>query len=84
MSEQKPANNIQSLYDLLFAELHDLRDNKVDVQHANAVSNVATSLIKAGELEVKFLEVVGGTGTGFVPEADDQLPAYQGQRLVKR
>lgn len=84
MTEQKATNNIQSLYDLLFSELRDLRSGAVDVQHAHAVSSVATSLIKAGELEVKFLEVVGGTGTGFVPDVDDQLPPYQSPRLARR
>ena len=84
MTDQKPVNNIQSLYDLLFAELRDLRCGAVDVQHAHAVSSVATSLIKAGELEVKFLEVNGGTGTGFVPEAEDDLPPYRSPRLVTR
>ena len=67
-------NNIQSLYDILFSELHDLRSGKVDVAHANAVSNLATSLTKAGELECRFLEINGGTGTGFVPDVDDELP----------
>lgn len=83
MTDQKPVNNIQSLYDLLFAELRDLRSGAVDVPHAHAVSSVATSLIKAGELEVKFLEVVGGTGTGFVPDADDQLLPHGSARLSR-
>lgn len=75
-----PKNNIQGLYDIIFAELRDLRAGKVDVAHANAVSNLATSLTKAGELECRFLEINGGTGTGFVPEADEAKPPQQPAR----
>lgn len=80
MADQPPRNNIQDLYNLLFDELRDLRAGKVDVAHANAVSNLATSLTKAGELECRFLEICGGTGTGFVPETEEEKPAQQPQR----
>lgn len=84
MPNPRESNNIAALYDLLFDELRDLRAGKVDVAHANAVSNLAGSLTKAGELECRFLEINGGTGTGFVPEADEALPPQPGRpRLVK-
>lgn len=81
----KPVNNITALYDILFDELRDLRAGKTDVQHANAVSNLANSLTKAGELECRFLEINGGTGTGFVPDVEeDALPKPSPRpRLVK-
>lgn len=83
-----PKNNIKALYDIIFDELRDLRAGKTDVSHANAVSNLANSLTKAGELECRFLEINGGTGTGFVPESEDEsdngLPRRQERpKLVK-
>lgn len=63
------ADTIQTLYDILFAELKDLRAGKVDVDHANGVANVANSMTRAIECELKFIDKVGVRGTGIVSEA---------------
>jgi hypothetical protein len=69
-------NKIQDLRNHLFATLEALRDKDkpMDIERAKAISNVANSLIESAKVEVKYLELIGGKGTGFISEAPS-LPA---------
>lgn len=68
-------NKIEDLRNHLFATLEALRDkeNPMDIERAKAISNVANSIIETAKVEVKYLDLVGGKGTGFM--ADPALPA---------
>jgi hypothetical protein len=68
-------NKIEHLRNHLFATLEGLRDkdNPMDIERAKAISNVANSIIETAKVEVKFIEAVGGKGTGFMTEPP--LPA---------
>lgn len=59
-------NKIEDLRNHLFATLEALQDadHPMDVARAKAIAEVAG--VKA---EVKFMEVTGGQGSGFIPEA---------------
>lgn len=77
-------NKIEDLRNHLFATLEALRDkdNPMDIERAKAVSNVANSIIETAKVEVKYLELTGGKGTGFISETPS-LPAAGAQpRLV--
>jgi hypothetical protein len=74
---------ITDLYEILAAEMRDLRAGKVKPEHANALANAAQTMINAGKLEIKFIETVGGQGTGFMPK-EEQLPRRESLRLVNR
>lgn len=77
-------NKIEHLRNHLFATLEALRDkeNPMDIERAKAISNVANSIIETAKVEVKYLDLVGGKGTGFMADAP-ALPAQaQAPRLV--
>ena len=79
---------IADLREILFDTLRALHDKKdpMEVERANAVANVANAIVNSARTELHFLELLGGTGTGFVPEVDDQVPRSripEGVRLGK-
>jgi hypothetical protein len=69
-------NKIEHLRNHLFATLEALRDkeNPMDIERAKAISNVANSIIETAKVEVKYLDLVGGKGTGFMADSP-ALPA---------
>lgn len=69
-------HTINDLREHLFETLEALLDKKnpMDVDRANAIANVAQAMVSSARAECHYLELVGGTGTGFIPEADDGLP----------
>lgn len=80
---ENEGNTINALYRQLFETLNDLRTDKIKIEKANAIANVAQTIINAGKLECKFIDTVGGNGTGFVPK-EEQLPRRESLRLVNR
>lgn len=76
-------NKIEHLRNHLFATLEALRDkeNPMDIERAKAISNVANSIIETAKVEVKYLDLVGGKGTGFMTDNPELTPA-QTPRLV--
>jgi len=77
----EPENDLDTLRRHLFDTLADLRDrNKpVDVERAKAVVAVADKLIETGKVEVQYLNIVGGKGSGFIPDGTPKLPRLVGQ-----
>ncbi len=77
-------NKIDDLRNHLFATLEALRDkeNPMDIERAKAISNVANSIIETAKVEVKYLEAVGGDGTGFMSNQANTLKAPTAPRLV--
>jgi hypothetical protein len=73
-------NKIEDLRNHLFATLEALRDKEapMDIERAKTISTVANSIIESAKVECKYIEVMGGNGTGFVPS----LPASDRQRLT--
>ena len=70
-------NKIDDLRNHLFATLEALRDKEapMDIERAKAISNVANSIIESAKVEVKYLELIGGKGTGFI--GNDVTPPGQ-------
>jgi hypothetical protein len=56
----------------LFETLEALKDKEhpMEIERALAVAKVADTLVETAKVEVKFLEVAGGNGSGFIPAAD--------------
>lgn len=79
-------NKIEDLRNHLFATLEALqdKDNPMDLDRAKTIAEVSQQIINSAKVEVEFLEVVGGKGSGFIPQ--DQVsapPAPALPRLVK-
>lgn len=77
-------NRIDDLRNHLFATLEGLRDkeNPMDIERAKAISNVANSIIETAKVEVKYLDLIGGKGTGFIGEAAALPAPVKPPRLV--
>ncbi|HEY0684687.1 MAG TPA: hypothetical protein VGD45_20290 [Steroidobacter sp.] len=68
------ANTIDELRKHLFETLEGLKDKDkpLDIERAKAVCEVAGQIIDTAKVEVAYLNVVGGQGSGFIPQG--QLP----------
>ena len=64
-------NKIEDLRNHLFATLEALQDEDkpMDVARAKAIAEVAGVMIESAKTEVKFMEVTGAQGSGFIPES---------------
>jgi hypothetical protein len=80
-------NKIEDLRNHLFATLEALqdKDNPMPLDRAKAISEVAQTIINTAKVEVEFLEVAGGKGSGFIPldASVTSPPAPALPRLVK-
>lgn len=64
------SNTIDELRTHLFDTLSGLKDKEkpMDIERAKAVCEVAGKIIDTAKVEVSYLNVVGGRGTGFIPQ----------------
>lgn len=79
------ANDIEGLREHLFDTLKALKDKDkpMDIERAKAIADVAQTIINTAKVEVDYMRVRGGKGTGFVPE-EPQLPGTpERPRLVR-
>ena len=70
-------NKIEDLRNHLFETLEQLKDKDkpMDIERAMAIAKVAGVVVESAKVEVKYLETLGGRGTGFIPEAPGTDPA---------
>jgi len=74
-------NKIDDLRNHLFATLEALQDeeNPMDIERAQAISNVAQTLINSAKVEVEYLKATGQTmGSGFIPSDTKRLTGGNG------
>jgi len=66
---------ITDLRDHLFDTIEALRDpkNPMEIERANAISHAAQVVVNTAKVECAYLDVVGGVGTGFVPEEEPKI-----------
>ena len=79
-------NKISDLRDHLFATIEDLRDkdHPMDIDRAEAIAGVADVIIKSAKVEVDYLKIAGGTGTNFIPDADNKPSLPKPETAVRR
>lgn len=63
-------NKIEDLRNHLFATIEDLRDkdNPMELDRAKMIAEVGQVIINSAKAETEFLNIVGGSGTGFIPQ----------------
>ena len=71
------SETITDLRKHLFAALRGLTDkeNPMDIDRARAVSDLAQTVINTAKVEVDYIRVSGGQGSGFIPEQKLALAA---------
>ncbi len=67
-------NDVTELRSHLFDALRGLKDKTMDIDHAKAIADVSQTIINSAKVEVDYLRVAGGTGSGFIPDAPAALP----------
>lgn len=68
-------SDIAELRTHLFDTLKGLKDGTIEIDKARAISQVADTIIDTAKVEVDFMRVAGGSGTGFISRHDDDKPA---------
>lgn len=65
------SGNITELREHLFETLRGLRNKEapMEIERANAVSNIAKVIIDSAKVEVDFIRVTGEAGTDFIGES---------------
>lgn len=68
-------NKMQDLRDHLFATLEALQDpdKPMDLERATVIAKTAQVLVNSAKVEVDFVKVAGGKGSGFIDP--EELPA---------
>lgn len=71
------SETITDLRKHLFAALRGLTDKEspMDIDRARAVSDLAQTVINTAKVEVDYIRVSGGQGSGFIPEQPRALTA---------
>lgn len=75
-------STIDDLREVLFETLKGLRDEKnpMPIDRAKAVAEVANVMVETAKVEVRYCEVTGGTGSGFIPDRTPALPNPKQQK----
>ena len=69
-------NKIEHLRNHLFETLEALKDDDkpMDLDRARAIAEVGRVIVDSAKVEVQFMEAIGGSGTGFIPNTDRETP----------
>jgi hypothetical protein len=60
-------NKIEDLRNHLFEVIEMLKDGEIEIEKAQAITDVAQVIVHSAKVEVDFMKVVHGNGSGFIP-----------------
>jgi hypothetical protein len=60
-------NKIEDLRDHLFEIIEMLKENDIELDKAKAIADIAQVIVNSAKVEVDFIKVVHGNGSGFIP-----------------
>jgi hypothetical protein len=60
-------NKIEDLRNHLFEVIEMLKDGDIDMDKAKTIAEVAQVIVNSAKVEVNFIKVVNGNGSGFIP-----------------
>lgn len=66
---------MEDLRNHLFVTLEALLDKEkpLEIERAAAVAKTAQVIVNSAKVEVDYLKIAGGRGTGFIPEKSPEL-----------
>jgi len=73
-------NKMTDLRDHLFEVLERLKDGEIDIETAQTMADVSQVIINSAKIEVDFIKVVHGNGSGFIPL--DNRGAYETKQIT--
>jgi hypothetical protein len=60
-------NKIEDLRDHLFEIIEMLKENDMELDKAKAIADIAQVIVNSAKVEVDFIKIVHGNGSGFIP-----------------
>lgn len=60
-------NKIEDLRNHLFETIELLKEGEIDIEKAKAIADIGQVLVNTAKIEVDFLKIVNGNGSGFIP-----------------
>lgn len=69
------SNDITELRSILFDAMRGLKDGKIDVDKAKAISDIGQVIINSAKVEVDHIKAHGGGKSSQFIEGTPQLPA---------
>ena len=60
-------NKIEDLRDHLFEIIKMLKENDMELDKAKAIADIAQVIVNSAKVEVDFIKIVHGNGSGFIP-----------------
>jgi len=77
-------NRLGDLRNHLFETIEMLKDEEkpMDIKRAQAIKDVAQTVINSAKLEIEFMELVGCKGSGFL-EPPEATPALEQKPVLR-
>jgi len=66
-------NKIIDLRNHLFETIERLKDGDMEIDKARAIAEVAQIIVNTAKVEVEFIKVSSGDGTGFIEDSHKTL-----------
>jgi hypothetical protein len=66
-------NKIIDLRNHLFETIERLKDGDMEIDKARAIAEVAQIIVNTAKVEVEFIKVSSGDGTGFIEDTHKTL-----------
>ena len=67
-------NKIEDLRNHLFETIEMLKEGDMEIEKAKTIYDVAQVIINSAKVEVDFMKVVHGNGSGFIPLDSREQP----------
>lgn len=64
--DKPTSNTIDDLRAMLMDTMRDLKDGKIDIERAKAISDTAQTLVNVAKVEVDYAKLTGQSGSRFL------------------
>ena len=68
-------NKIEHLRDHLFETIEMIKEGDMELDKAKAIAELAQVIVNSAKIEVDFMKIVHGNGSGFIPLDKRQIEA---------
>ena len=60
-------NKIEDLRNHLFEVIELLKDGEIEIEKAKTIADISQVIVNSAKVEVDFMKVIHGNGSGFIP-----------------
>lgn len=62
-------NKIEDLRNHLFETIELIKDGEIDIDKAKTIAELAQVVVNSAKIEVDYLKITHGNGSGFIPDS---------------